>query len=330
MKAFPKSSSTRFLTSLLVGLAIHSMHALAEAGATLQASPIQSPPQYKWATVDGVKVFYREAGDPGHPTILLLHGFSSSSHMFRDLIPLLADSFHLIAPDYPGFGYSDAPPAARFSPTFERLASFMNRFTESVGLSRYLIYMQDFGGPVGFRMATAKPAIVSGLIIQNANAYMEGLNIKALDRPEIRATDPALRSTVEAMVNAAFIVELYKDGARNPDALSPDAWTVDLANLDRPGAKALQSALINDYVNNLSLYPEWQAYLRDHQPKTLVVWGRNDRAFLPAGAEAFRRDLDNVDIRFYDTGHFALEEDARAISLAIKETFGAPAGSRSD
>lgn len=273
--------------------------------------------RYRWVEVDGIRLFYREAGDPAATPILLLHGFSASSHMFRDLLPLLADRFYLVAPDYPGFGYSEAPPSTRFAPTFDALAQLMADFVDMIGLGPHLLYMQDFGGPVGFRLAIARPERVTGLIVQNANAYLEGLN------PGLAVStrgDTAGEQRTSPL-DPDYIMRLYQYGTRNTAALNPDAWTIDIANLQRPGAAAIQAGLLQDYQANLQRYAEWQAYLRTRQPPTLVVWGRNDEAFLSAGAAAFQRDLPHADVRYFDTGHFALEEDAVAIAQAIRETF---------
>lgn len=231
--------------------------------------------------------------------------------MFRDLMPLLSDRFHLVAPDYPGFGYSDAPPADEFEPTFSNLEGVMEHFVTQIGLRSFVIYMQDFGGPVGFRMAVKHPEWISGLIIQNANAYMEGL----------APLDASSRPTSARVVSGDFIMYMYRSGARNPMEMNPDAWTVDMAVLEKPEARRIQTALIDDYVTNLPQYPQWQAYLRERQPETLVVWGKNDRGFLPAGAQAYRRDARHITIEYFDTGHFALEEDALPIAQAITSWF---------
>lgn len=275
--------------------------------------PALSSTRYRSVDVDGIKIFYREAGDPQRPTILLLHGFSSSSHMFRDLLPLLANDFHLIAPDYPGFGYSDAPSADVFEPTFTNLEIVISKFVNAVGLKSFIVYMQDFGGPVGFRMAIKHPEWISGLIVQNANAYVEGLP------PQPPGAQNQKMST--QVVTPEFIHFMYRNGVRDVNSLNPDAWTVDIAVLQKPEAKRIQAALIDDYLTNIKLYPEWQAYLQKSQPKTLVTWGKNDRGFLPAAAEAYRQDLRNIEINYFDTGHFALEEDAIGVAQAIRKSF---------
>lgn len=280
--------------------------------------------RYRSVSVDGINIFYREAGDPKRPSILLLHGFSSSSHMFRDLMPLLADRFHLIAPDYPGFGHSDAPPAKTFEPTFSNLEIVIEKFVTAVELKSFVVYMQDFGGPVGFRMAVKHPEWISGLIIQNANAYREGIapeQLQGMEKMESRVVDKG-QSTSAHVVTPEFIRYLYRNGARDAASLNPDAWVVDIAALQKPEAKRIQTNLIDNYYTNLQQYSEWQTYLRKWQPKTLIVWGKNDRAFTPSGAESYRRDLREVELKYFDTGHFALEENSAEIAQAIKQTFG--------
>ncbi|CAN7255001.1 alpha/beta hydrolase [Phenylobacterium sp. LjRoot225] len=311
--AAPASPSPRALVLLLAAaIAAASVSTAASAEAQRPARDVtriedQTSIRYRWVGVDGVRLFYREAGDPKRPTILLLHGFSSSSHMFRDLMPLLSDRFHLVAPDYPGFGYSDAPRSDVFAPTFSELTSMMEKFVAAVGVKSYVLYVQDFGGPVGFRMAVARPDRVRGLIVQNANAYVEGF-----------PPQPAGRSEDAGLVSPSFIRFMYQTGARDVAGLNPDAWTVDEAALQRPEARRIQTALLADYRTNIRLYPQWQDYLRRFQPRTLVVWGKNDQGFTPAGAEAFRRDVKDVEIRYFNTGHFALEEDAHGIASAIR------------
>jgi pimeloyl-ACP methyl ester carboxylesterase len=296
--------------------AAHRNTAITVPGAGDQARRVQC----RSIKVDGVRIFYREAGDPNLPTILLLHGFSSSSHMFRDLMPLLSDRFHVVAPDYPGFGYSDAPPANEFEPTFSNLETVVEHFVQEIGLHSFVIYMQDFGGPVGFRLAVKHPEWIKGLIIQNANAYQEGLVVPPAKENTSSDITP-VQPTSMKVVNPGFITYMYKSGARNPSSLNPDAWTVDIAALSNPEARRIQSGLIDDYVSNIQLYSQWQIYLKERQPRTLVVWGKNDRGFLPAGAEAYRRDIPDVTVEYFDTGHFALEEDVLPIAQAIVTRF---------
>jgi pimeloyl-ACP methyl ester carboxylesterase len=271
---------------------------------------------YRSAAVDGVNVFYREAGDKDRPTLLLLHGFPTSSHMFRDLMPLLADAYHLIAPDYPGFGYSDAPPVDRFTYTFDHLTDVMQRFTEILGLSRYALYLQDFGGPVGFRLAARHPDRVTALIVQNANAYDEGVT-QGLKDVVLRAyTDHGEEAT--AQLKTLFELPVTKrqflEGATDPSLVSPDGWTHAQWGMDRPGNKDIQFVLHANYGSNPERYGEWHAYFRQHLPPTLVVWGKNDFVFAVEGARAYAKDLPNAKIHLIDAGHFALETHAGEIS----------------
>lgn len=274
------------------------------------------------ATVDGLKIFYREAGSATSPVIVLLHGFPSSSHMYRDLIPLLADRYRVIAPDYIGFGYSDAPSTDQFDYTFDALAEKTRHLLAQLGVSRAIFYMQDYGGPVGLRLATAQPDRVQGLIFQNANAYIEGVSQAAID-----VFMPLWQDGDETGARQMLLAETtryqYTAGARNPQALCPDAWTHDQALLDRPGNDDRQLALFKNYQTNVASYDAWHAYFRQHQPKTLVAWGKGDPFFTVAGAEAFKTDLQNIEVHLFDTGHFALEEDARAIAGLIKRYFTA-------
>jgi pimeloyl-ACP methyl ester carboxylesterase len=303
--------------ALVLGLALFTGCALA-AGPTVSSTIDASAVRVKnrTAVVRGVKIFYREAGSSDKPTLLLLHGFPSSSHMYRELLRLLARDFHLVAPDYPGAGFSDYPSADKFVPSFANLADLMSAFVEQIGLSRYTIYMQDFGGPVGFRMAVMHPDKVSGLIIQNANAYLEGIAPEQLNNimnPE--------RPQADQLVTRAFTLFNYKTGARDFESMDPTGWHLDAWILEDPDVKRIQTALLMDYHSNVAEYPRWQSHLRAVQPKTLILWGRNDPIFLPAGAQAYRRDLPKAKLQFYDTGHFALEEDAPAIARAIQKAF---------
>ncbi len=270
--------------------------------------------------VNGLRTFYRSAGDPAHPTLLLLHGFPSSSHMFRDLMPLLSARFHLIAPDYIGFGHSDAPLASDFAYTFDQLALQVQGLIDQLGVGQMVVYMQDYGGPVGMRLATAHPERIGGLVIQNANAYMEGLTpaVANVFMPLWEHNDD---SGARQMLQAATTQMQYTAGARRPEHLNPDAWTLDQALLDRPGSLDRHLALFRDYQHNVPLYASWQAYLRTHRPPTLVAWGQGDPFFSTEGALAYRRDLPNARIEWLDSGHFALEEDAERVAELILEMF---------
>jgi len=269
---------------------------------------------YRTADVDGVEVFYREAGDPAAQTLLLLHGFPTSSTQYRELIGQLSDRFHLVAPDYPGFGYT-AP--LQEGTTFERLADVIEGFVDAVGLNRYALYMFDFGAPVGFRLATRQPERVDALIIQNGNAYEAGLgpNLAGLEPywQDREAAEPAVRAFLELETTRSQ----YTEGVPDASRLNPDLWTLDQHFLDLPGRDQVMLDLIYDYTSNVALYPAWQAYLRDHQPPALIPWGANDRYFTADGARAYLADLPGAELHLLDTGHFALATHAREIADLI-------------
>jgi pimeloyl-ACP methyl ester carboxylesterase len=270
--------------------------------------------------VDGFNVFYREAGPADGPKLLLLHGFPSSSHMFRDLIPLLSERFHIVAPDLPGFGLSDMPSRDAFSYTFDNIANVIDRFTEVIGFDRYAVYVFDYGAPIGFRLALRHPERITGIVSQNGNAYEEGLSdgwnpIRAYWQAPTQANRDALR----ALLTKKTTKWQYTHGVPDLSTISPDGYALDDYYMSRPGAHEVQLDLFGDYRNNVALYPAFQAYFREHQPKLLAVWGKNDPFFLPPGAEAFRRDIPHADVRFFDTGHFALETHAAQIAAAITE-----------
>lgn len=269
---------------------------------------------------DGLNLFYREAGPKDAPTILLLHGFPSSSHMFRDLLPRLAADFHLVAPDYPGFGYSSAPSVTEFAYTFDHLADVIDRFVQSLGLERFSLYVQDYGGPVGFRLAARHPEWVEALIVQNANAYEEGVTdtFRNLLGPLWENRTGATEQPVLDLFELEGTKFQYQHGARNPNGMNPDAWTHDQYGLNRPGNKLIQLDLQANYYTNLAQYEAWHAYFQTYQPPTLVVWGEGDPLFGVKGAQAYKRDLKDVEVHLLNTGHFALEEDAEVIAEHIR------------
>jgi pimeloyl-ACP methyl ester carboxylesterase len=274
--------------------------------------------QYRKVNVDGFNVFYRQAGRSNAPALLLLHGFPTASHMFRELMPALADRFHLVAPDLPGFGQSDMPSRDRFAYTFARLAEVIERFTEVIGLARFAIYVFDYGAPTGFRMAVRHPERITAIISQNGNAYDEGLSdgwnpIRAYWQDASNANRAALRS----FLNPDTTIWQYTDGVSDTSLVSPDGYSLDNFYLARPGADEVQLDLFGDYKSNVAMYPEFQAYFRKHKPPLLAVWGKNDPFFLPAGANAFIRDIPKAEVSFVDTGHFALETHCEEIAAAI-------------
>ena len=274
---------------------------------------------YKTMKIQNQDIFYREAGVENEKTIVLLHGFPTSSHMYRDLIPLLSDEYHVIAPDYPGFGNSSMPALSEFEYSFDNLAKITDAFLEKVGAEEYTMYVMDYGAPIGFRIAAAHPERVEGLIIQNGNAYDEGLRdfwkpIKAYWKDKTPANAKVLKDN---LLTIAATEWQYTNGTRNKEVISPDNWVVDQAKLDRPGNKEIQLELFYSYGTNPSLYPEWQAYFREHQPPTLLMWGKGDYIFPEEGAHPYKRDLKDLDFNILDTGHFALEEDGEVIANHI-------------
>jgi len=304
----------------------------AAAPAAPATTPAAKPParpvatvNYRTVDIDGVKVFYREAGPRDAPAILLLHGFPTSSHMFRELIPRLADRYRVIAPDYPGYGQSGQPPMERFKYSFDNLASVIDKFTVKVGLGRYAMYVMDYGAPIGYRLAAAHPERISAIVVQNGNAYDEGL-----DNPFWAPAKDYWRNKTDA--NAAKLRPLfefeatrwqYSEGYRQPAThVSPDSAVLDQAYMDRPGNKAIQLEMFYSYGTNPPLYPAWQAYFRKHQPPMLIVWGKNDKIFPAQGAAPYLRDLPKAELHLLDTGHFALEEDGEQIARLMRDFLG--------
>ena len=302
-------------------------HALAPLGVaaallagTAQADTAAPQVHYRYEQVGEVKVFYREAGPRTAPTVLLLHGFAASSYMYRDVIATLADTYHVIAPDLPAFGYTESPARGGYDYTFDNLTRTMDRFTEQLRLERYALMVHDYGAPVGWRLASAHPERITALISQNGNAYEEGL-AKGWDPIRAYWQDPSAenRAALAGFPTAASVKWQYLEGVRDPSRVAPDGYTLEGLQVARPGNADIQLDLLLDYASNVKRYPAFQAYFRTHQPPLLAVWGRNDPYFLPAGAEAWTRDIPAAEIHFYDTGHFALETHADAIIPVIRD-----------
>ena len=298
---------------------------------------------YRTVTIENVNIFYREAGNPSNPTILLLHGFPTSSHMFRDLITELANDFHLVAPDYPGYGFSSMPAVDDFDYSFDNVAKLMEQFVDVVGIDRFSLYLMDYGAPIGFRIAASQPDRIESLIVQNGNAYVEGIdnnfwepireywkdrsavnkgldndwwkNVKAAYQQPEMSNDDALRF----LLTLGATKWQYTNGVANPEAVSPDTWGHVQPLLDREGNNDIQLQMFYSYGTNPPLYPEWQQYLRDHQPPTLIVWGEHDEIFPAAGAEPYKRDLENLEYHLIDTGHFALETHGQEIADLMRD-----------
>jgi len=299
----------------LIGLAI-----LLSTGVPLHAQATdESSVRYRTVSVHGVHVFYREAGPRDAPTVLLLHGFPSSSHMYRELIPALAGRYHVVAPDFPGFGRSDSPPREQFAYTFAHLADVTDEFVQAIGLTRYTLYVMDYGAPIGYRLALKHPERITALVVQNGNAYEEGLReFWAPFRRYWSSGAAADRDSLRRAFSPEGTRWVYLQGARDSARVSPDAWTVDWHFLERPGNVEIQLDLFYDYRTNVALYPAFQAFFRRYQPPTLIVWGKNDVIFPAEGAEPYKRDLKTVEYHLLDTGHFALEERGPEIARLMR------------
>jgi pimeloyl-ACP methyl ester carboxylesterase len=307
-----------YLQSLRACVFVASFQVLAQAQG--KEHPMKYPTIYRTMQVDGLSIFYREAGRKDAPTLLLLHGLPSSSRMFEPLLSRLSDRYRLIAPDYPGFGHSDWPDPKKFAYTFDRYAEIMNHFTEALGLSRYTLYMQDYGGPVGFRMVLAHPERVEALIVQDAVAHNEGLGPNWKPRRAFWADRPANESTLRInLLSLATTRTRHVGSDPNVDRYDPDLWTDEFAFLSQPGQGDIQSDLFYDYRTNVEAYPKWQAWMRENQPRLLVIWGKYEASFDPSEPEAYRRDVPNAQVHILDGGHFALDTAADEIATLVRE-----------
>lgn len=287
------------------------------AGSSLPPAPTHAISTYHWVQADGVRIFYREAGSKDAPTIVLLHGFPSSSRMYDSLLPVLGTRYRLIVPDYPGFGHSEAPPPSRYSYTFEHLAGTIDALLTALGVNRCTLFMQDYGGPVGFRIALKHPDRVQAIIVQNANAYTEGLGAKWTGIARYWA-DPAQHpDQVDAFLSLEGARQRHLGTSPHPERYNPDSWTDEYAMLSRPGEREIQASLLYDYRTNVAAYHAWQAWLRANRPPALVLWGRYDPSFIVPGAEAYRRDLPDAEIHIMDAGHFALDEQAPLMTKLV-------------
>lgn len=324
MKNQPLKSMWRMpmlVGALMTALAMPVLEASAASDSNTGTANVTSV-TYHTQVVDGVKVFYREAGPKNAPTVLLLHGFPTSSHMFRNLIPKLADRYHVIAPDYPGYGQSEQPAMHQFTYSFDHLAAIVDKLTDQLGLNKYALYVQDYGAPIGYRLASAHPERITAIVVQNGNAYLEGIDnpfwdpVKAFWKDKSDANAAKLRPILELNATKWQYTEGFRDPASH---VSPDTWMLDQAYMDRPGNKDIQIELFYSYGTNPPLYATWQAYFRQHQPPMLIVWGKNDKIFPAEGATPYLRDLPQAELHLLDTGHFALEEDGEEIGQLMHQ-----------
>ncbi len=307
-------------SAVMVTLLASTSTALAEQTASQDSKATSVQVLFKTLKVGQVDIFYREAGRKDAPTVLLLHGFPTSSQMFRNLIPALADRYHVFAPDYPGFGNSSAPAHDKFEYSFDNLANIVDQFIGQVGIERYALYLMDYGAPIGYRIAARHPEHITGLIVQNGNAYDEGIDNdfwKPIKAYWADPKNPGKRDALRGLLTRDATIWQYTHGVRNKEAISPDNWNIDQPLLDRPGNNEIQLDLFLSYGTNPPLYKSWQEYFRKHQPPTLIVWGKNDQIFPAAGAEPYKRDLKKLEFHLLDTGHFALEEDGAQIARLI-------------
>ncbi|MGH1517998.1 alpha/beta fold hydrolase [Chryseobacterium sp. JK1] len=315
----------QIITMLSIGLLSNQMmHAQLNQKLTLNPHVMENQTiHYRNTKVEGLNVFYREAGPSDAPTLLLLHGYPTSSHMFRNLIPLLSKKYHVIAPDLPGFGYSDAPDHQQFSYTFDHLTNVVQGFIDQLEIKRFAVYIFDYGAPVGLRLAMNNPEKITGIISQNGNAYKEGLSNEWDPIQKYwNDTSEANRLALKGFVSKEATTFQYYHGVSDPSLIAPETYTLDQKFLDRPGNIEIQLDLVKDYRTNVALYPQFHTYFRKYQPKLLLVWGNKDPYFLPEGAKAYLKDLPNAKLKFYDTGHFALETHATEIGAEIFEFMG--------
>lgn len=311
----------RLVSPLLLGLVLLTMEIPGFAQTTEPSTPARVT--YNTVKIDGVDIFYREAGDPQAPTVLLSHGFPTSSHMYRNLIPQLADKYHVIAPDYPGLGQNGMPDRSKFAYTFESYAQVVDRLIRQLGVDRYALYVMDYGAPVGFRLAAKNPERVLALIVQNGNAYDDGLEKFWAPIKAYWGTGGSIeREAIRWLTSIAATKWQYTNGVKDASLVSPDTWTVDQSLLDHPGNVEIQLDLFYGYRTNIPLYPQWQAYFREYKPAALVIWGKHDTIFVAAGASPYQRDIPNAEVHLFDTGHFALETHGHEIAKLIREFLG--------
>lgn len=311
-----KTRILAFLVLMLIGISCSPEKTVEKGPAELHYTPVY----YKKQNIDGVNIFYREAGDPTKETLVLLHGFPSSSHQYRKVLAQLSDDYHLIAPDYPSFGESDFPSPTDYEYTFDNIAKTIDGLLEKLKLNSYVLMIQDYGAPIGFRIASKHPERVRGIINQNGNAYEEGLGNAWADVRKFWANrNPETEKALLGVFSLEGLKWQYTHGTQNPETVNPDTWNLDYLRMSRPGAHKVNLDLFYDYQNNIKLYPKWQQYMREHQPPMLIVWGKNDAFFPEPGAQAYKKDLKNIDFHILNTGHFALEEEAIFIIPKIRE-----------